>query len=109
MARLLNPPNTTTSTSDRSAQDLNSGVRMEEEVKETCRIKTINADALTGCPAECVSLLPAIQGCLCPRNTQDDCETQKGCYWSAEGKCIHQLDALFKKLGKPGSTTGIVL
>ena len=104
MARLLHPPNTPTSTSDRSAQNLNSGVRME-----SCRIKTINADTLTGCPAGCVSLFPAIQGCLCPRNTQDDCETEEGCYWSAEGKCIHQLDALFKKLKKPGSTTGIFL
>ena len=117
MASLLNPLNTTTSTSDRIAQNLNGGARMEEEPKESCRFKMSHLNSLNGCPTDCATLFPAIPGqCLCPRNTKDDCETDKGCHWSvvaqAEGKCIHQMDrlynALFKKLDKRGDTTGIL-
>merc|ERR1712238_635615 len=114
LASLLNPPKTSTSTSDRIAQILNGEARTEEEPEDiitdrtmNCRFKTSNPDALTGCDASCAS----IQGqCLCPRNTKDDCETEKQCYWlvvaQAEGKCIHQTErlynALFKKLNKRG-------
>merc|ERR1712238_181439 len=114
LASLLNPPKTFTSTSDRIAQILNGEARTEEEPEDiitdrtmNCRFKTSNPDALTGCDASCAS----IQGqCLCPRNTKDDCETEKQCYWlvvaQAEGKCIHQTErlynALFKKLNKRG-------
>ena len=117
MASLLNPPKTSTSTSDRIAQNLNGGARMEEEPKESCRFKMSHSNALNGCPADCATLFPAIPGqCLCPRNTKDDCETDKGCHWSVdaqtEGKCIHQMDrlynALFRKLDKRGNTTGIL-
>jgi len=116
LATLLNPPNVTMSTSDRIAQDLNGGARMEEEPVESCRFKTSNADALTDCAAHCATLFPAIKGrCLCPRNTKDDCESKKGCSWSvvaqAEGICTNQMEALYnalyKKLDKRGNTADL--
>merc|ERR1712166_481724 len=114
LASLLNPPKTSTSTSDRIAQILNGESRLEEEPADiitdktmNCRFKTASLNALGDCDAGCALL----QGqCLCPRNTKDDCETEKQCYWlvvaQAEGKCIHQTErlynALFKKLNKRG-------
>merc|ERR1711892_817341 len=114
LASLLNPPKTSTSTSDRIAQILSGEAGIEEEPEDiitdrtmNCRFKTSNPDVLTGCDSSCALL----QGkCLCPRNTKDDCETEKQCYWlvvaQAEGKCIHQTErlynALFKKLNKRG-------
>merc|ERR1711892_1308097 len=114
LASLLNPPKTSTSTSDRVAQILSGEAGIEEPQDNiitdrtmNCRFKTSNPDALTGCDSSCALL----QGkCLCPRNTKDDCETEKQCYWlvvaQAEGKCIHQTErlynALFKKLNKRG-------
>jgi len=63
----------------------------------------INNKVSTDCPKGCGEL----QGqCLCRRNTKDDCETEKHCYWlvvtQAVGRCIHQTErsygALFEKL-----------
>ena len=111
MASLLNRPKM----SERIAQDLNGGARIEEEPIESCRFKRSNRDALTGCATHCATLSPAIPECLCPRNSKEDCETVLGCSWlvgQAEGKCIHQREALYnalyKKLDKRGSTTGIL-
>merc|ERR1712166_1049220 len=114
LASLLNPPKTSTSTSDRIAQILNGESRIEDEPADiitdktmNCRFKTASLNVLGDCDAGCALL----QGqCLCPRNTKDDCETEKQCYWlvvaQAEGECIHQTErlynALFKKLNKRG-------
>ena len=101
MASLLNLRQTT-STSSRNAQNLNGG--------ESCRFKYQISNSLDICPEHCATLYPAIpRKCLCPRNTKDDCEIDNDCHWSAEGKCIHQMDRLYNALlDKRGKTTGIL-
>ena len=90
-----------TSASDRSPQ--NSGA-VPLDV-ESCRFTTISA-VWTKCAAHCATL-PQGQ-CLCPRNTEDDCETVNGCTW-LKGICIHELEKIYnaqnKKLSIPGTFT----
>merc|ERR1711971_1304055 len=113
LASLLNPPKTSTSTSDRIAQILNGEARMEEEPEDIITDKTMNCRFSSSNPVanSCDASCALLEGkCLCPRNTKDDRETEKQCYWlvvaPSEGKCIHQTErlynALFKKLNKRG-------
>jgi hypothetical protein len=110
LASLLNPPKTSTSTSDRIAQILSGEPEEPEDIitdkTMNCRFSSSNAVA-NQCDADCALL----EGqCLCPRDTKDDCEIEKQCHWlvveQGEGKCIHQTErlynALFKKLNKRG-------
>merc|ERR1711971_295157 len=110
LASLLNPPKTSTSTSDRIAQILSGEPEEPEDIitdkTMNCRFSSSNAVA-NQCDADCALL----EGqCLCPRDTKDDCEIEKQCHWlvveQGEGKCIHQTErlynALFKKLSKRG-------
>merc|ERR1712110_1271013 len=110
LASLLNPPKTSTSTSDRIAQILSGEPEEPEDIitdkTMNCRFSSSNAVA-NQCDADCALL----EGqCLCPRDTKDDCEIESQCHWlvvaQKEGKCIHQTErlynALFKKLSKRG-------
>ena len=72
------------------------------ELSTSCGFKTSYRNPFNGCQAGCVTLSPAIQGkCVCPRNTKDDCETEKHCFWSGQadgGKCIHQMERVYNAL-----------